>query len=784
MPRTTRKRQEAVPTAPTVPLTRAKRKAVQRKNPSTSTSTTRRRGRPPATTAPRKTAYKDKRGQTPALPTVEAGSDTETEEATEEETQRKVAATGGTESDKVIDSQVNDSSSSDDSEDATVVRNLLTPRKRQKRRRASSSDDEEDQDEGDVTARAGTVIPETDYEGPVFTSPQRSPRRAGQKTYGKQKRPDKGKGKAVDPSFSPSVAQGGPAEEEEAGESDRSADPDRREDEEVADQQQPVASTSRKPSQNKSSGNSRPKKRVAASASQKSPARRPASSSYHARNAPTKEQAQQQQDPASETDSASSEGEGRPPGQRTSPRRRFELAPSEDEATDDGEDETKTMYPPEMFQHRAFIEAEDGGRRRGWVADRFWVHDQWDSPGKREKVVAYIEENGGRVVKSMKKAQIAILPEWSFDEYKELYAEATAAGAFPIVYAWVKDCGRHSVKEGRAVRLSLSKYAAPKRGPRADGRSKRYLRLSYEETEKFARLYARWARKEISRGEMLERMQSQFFDGTKRTTIDGFDACLKENEQQIRSLAKRINREAIRQYTDSEADGDATDAAARTEDEAYEGMRRSRSQSRPRPSSSAAAARQREVDDDTDDADDVDDADAEAAQLEALTTLAAKHGRTPHLVKSIYLACAFDFESTRTVLDILKEFDLGTVGLSPDDSADSDEYQRAMQTARDQSLDRVEAIWSPSLDRKLLQRGANFDAKVARDKNIAIEMVRDRREALEVVQGTGFESWYPDEEGFERWRREVADGDEEEEEEEEEEESELEPLDGTAAAAA
>jgi hypothetical protein len=429
MPPTTRKRQEAVPTAPTVPLTRAKRKTAQRKNPSTSTSTTRRRGRPPATTAPRKTAYKDKRGQTPALPTVEVSSDAETEEATEEETsprptprvgsssnvsngqtepagtprKRKVGAKGGAESDKVIDSQVNDSSSSDDSEDATVVRNLLTPRKRQKRRRASSSDDEEeDQDEGDGAARAGTVIPETDYEGPVFTSPQRSPRRAGQKTYRKQKRPDKGKGKAVDPSLSPPVAQGGPAEEEKAGESDRSADSDRRADEEVADRQQPVASTSRKPSQKRSSGNtphrSPPKKRVAASASQKSPARRPASSSSHARNSPAKTKVQQQQDSASETDSASSEGERRPSGQRLSPRRRFELAPSEDEATDDGEDETKTMYPPEMFQHRAFIEAEDGGRRRGWVADRFWVHDQWDSPGKREKVVAFIEVSTWRGV--------------------------------------------------------------------------------------------------------------------------------------------------------------------------------------------------------------------------------------------------------------------------------------------------------------------------------------------------------------------------------------------------
>ena len=235
----------------------------------------------------------------------------------------------------------------------------------------------------------------------------------------------------------------------------------------------------------------------------------------------------------------------------------------------------------------------------------------------------------------------------------------------------------------------------------------------------------------------------------------------------------------MRQYTDSEDDGDATDAAAGTEDEAYEGMRRSRSQSRsqsrPRPSSSAAAARQREVDEGVDEA----EAEAEAAELEALPALAAKHGRTLHLVQSIYLACAFDLDSTETVLDILKEFDLGTVGLSPDGPPDSDENQRAMQTARDQILDRVEVIWSPSLDRKLLQqRGPNFDAKVARDKNIAIEMVRERREALEVVQGTGIESWYPDEEGFEQWRREVADANDSEEEEE----SELEPLDGPAAA--
>jgi hypothetical protein len=93
------------------------------------------------------------------------------------------------------------------------------------------------------------------------------------------------------------------------------------------------------------------------------------------------------------------------------------------------------------------------------------------------------------------------------------------AGALPILCAWVKDCARKSVEEGRAVRLSRFKYPPPRPPTIPDGRSKRYLRLTYEETEKFARLYARWARKEISRREMLERMQSQFFDGVSPYTL-------------------------------------------------------------------------------------------------------------------------------------------------------------------------------------------------------------------------------------------------------------------------
>lgn len=93
------------------------------------------------------------------------------------------------------------------------------------------------------------------------------------------------------------------------------------------------------------------------------------------------------------------------------------------------------------------------------------------------------------------------------------------AGAVPIVYAWMQDCARKSAKEGHAVRLSRFDYTAPLPRTRTDGRSKRYLRLTYEETEKFARLYARWTREEISRGEMLERMQSQFFDGVSPLTL-------------------------------------------------------------------------------------------------------------------------------------------------------------------------------------------------------------------------------------------------------------------------
>ncbi|GAA5881988.1 hypothetical protein JCM3774_002564 [Rhodotorula dairenensis] len=778
---------------------RPRRKATLPKVPSTSTSTRPKRRPPPQPTAPRKTAYKEKRGQTPAAPAIEASSDDSSTEAdddghsaaetgTEEDnagdahpadkSSKRKAAVQGSETGKVTDSEADGGSGSDSS--STAVRNLLTPRKRQKRQRRTS-----DEEQTHAT-RTGTVVPETDYEGPGLVSSQRSV----QNTYAHRKRLEKGKGKAVDPppeptpTPSPDRAQGaGPEDEEDSEEGGEEADG--AEDEHVvAARRQPVASTSRRPSQQKAFANtprrrSPAKNRVAADS--REPPARPASPAL-VRNSARK-RASQRRDPVQQhLSTSSSESEEGSTEERASPRhrRRFQLAPPEDGDFDEGDDrwnENETMYPPEIFQHRGILVTEDGARELGWVPDRFWVHDQWVSRGKRDQVVAFIEDNGGQVVRSMKKAQIAILPAWYSEGYRDLYAETLALGVAPVVYAWVQDCARKSAQQGRPVRLSRFNYTAPLPRRPADGRSKRYLRLSFDETEKLARLYARWLRREISRGEMLERMQNEFYDGTPRTTIDGFKACLEENERQIKSMAKRINRDAARQYTDSEPDGHGTDAVARTADEAYERMRRSRSRHRSASPRSADEAyrgtRKRRSQDRSASAERPD----EPAELAALSTLALKHRRTPRLVQSIYLACAFDLEATRTVLDVLNEFDLGTIGLVPNSSSEEDraEYARAVANARDQILNRVEVIWSPAQDRKLLQRrGPASDEKVARAKGVPLADLQERRDALEVIRGTGIESWYPDAEGFEQWTRELVDDDDNDDGDDAS--SELEPL--------
>lgn len=242
-------------------------------------------------------------------------------------------------------------------------------------------------------------------------------------------------------------------------------------------------------------------------------------------------------------------------------------------------------------------------------------------------------------------------------------------------------------------------------------------------------------------------------------------------------MAKRIIRDAARQYTDSGTDGSGTEVATRTEDEGYEGMQRSRTQhqsistrsedevydgarNRRRRDQSASPRRG---------GSDLPD-EVEAAELAALSTLASKHRRSLRLVQSVYLGCAFDLESTEIVLEILKEFDLGTIRLSPD--ADREAYARAKQAAADEIFHRVRVIWSPAQDRKLLQRrGRRSDEKVARAKDIPVAKVQERRDALEVIQATGMESWYPDAEGFERWTSELVD-----EDDDAGEESELEPL--------
>ncbi|GAA5978138.1 hypothetical protein JCM10908_004242 [Rhodotorula pacifica] len=811
---TTRKRHEFTLEIPTVPAARPKRKAAVKNLPSTSKPTT--RPKRAAATAPRKTAYRVKKGQTPAQDEDrESGEDemaisshrdettTEVEDDDEQDdddnnttvqakdnARKRKATSKGSETEKVTDSEAGDGDSdSDTSEDSdAAVQNLLTPRKRQKRQAQRLSDEEEHEPEG---GRAGTVIPDTDYEGPALTISQSLPSssRKVSQTYASRKRVDKGKGKAVEPS--PEATADNQEDDEEIEEAE-GADGEESE-EVVAGQRQPVASTSRKPSQKlsgKAPHRSPPKKRVAAPPPG-SPAR--PTSSKKQRPSPRKRVVQQPDpSPAAQQQngaapSSESEQEQQSPPRRTSPRRTFQPAPSEDgdgdhddddDDDDDCWDENKTVFPPELFYHWK--------RARGGQADRIWVHDQWVSQGKRDQVVAFIEDNGGRVVKAMKKAQIAILPPWYSSGYEKLYEEARGLGVWPLVYAWVQDCARKSAQQGRAVRLSRSDYGAPMPRRKADGRSKRYLKLSYDETERFAKLYARWMREEISRGEMLERMQNEFFDGSPRTTIDGFAASLKEHEREIRSRAKKVIREAERYPDDEGEEGHTTDAAGRTEDEAYEGMRTRRRKTPRASSSSSKHGQRREIEPERGGRQ--EEAESGPNDLEALSTLSTTYRRPLNLIHSVYLACAFNLSATEAALQILREFDFGTMDLP----SDSEECQRAMLTARDQIHAQVGLMWTPAEDRKLLERGSKFAKQVAREKDLELEEVLDRRSALEAIQGGGLESWYPDKEGFEQWRREVLDEEDQEEEEaedavaqqgsdgaeeeEEEEMSELEPL--------
>ncbi|GAA6016516.1 hypothetical protein JCM8202_006067 [Rhodotorula sphaerocarpa] len=729
--RSLRPRMEIVPPAPRVTRSEQAATAARKERPSTSTAPAKRLNTGSRKTAPGAHAATEteesasateaetepegesdatpapQQQQQPAVPhhhttttEVEDSDDPSHQTAQPQRPRAGQAATAGSETEHVADS---DSAVGGGSADE--VADLLTPRASKNKRKRTATTSSKG---GRPRKRQGTVVAETDHELQelAFPSRARQPPKNSQ-VYGKRNHKGKGKEvankKAVDSAASDVAASESPeiVEEDQLATEHEVSEAERHE---------PVASTSKgkKRSPAKSSGRSPGKKRPA---TETSPARASASRRYTS-DTP---QPRRRRDAPSQNASV-----------------RISQAPNDDvedrfERDYEGEerwDESRNMYPPQLFVHPRRGARGDGDE--SWRADRIWVHNSWVKPGKRDQL------NGARVVDTLEEAHIAILPPWYTPGYAALLEKTTMLGVFPTVYGWVQESAERSLEEGRPVRLSRLRYIAPE-PKEPDRRSKRYLRLTAEEQERFARLYASWKSGDISRIEMLEQMQSRFFDGTPRTTIDGYAASLAENEADIKALARRWQHGAHR----AEETGSEDDAlAVESEEEAFEGMRRGRSRSRPAPTRGRRSDAAKEAGDDF---------------ATRLTELSLSYRHSLDLIRSICLACDLDLDWAETVLHLLGDFERVVVGLTPDHA----EWQSAAARTRKQILDHDEVVWHPKTDGQLRRTADGALADIAAGLGLEVDVVRARKKLLEAVKAAGAKGWYPDEEGLRRVQEDV-----------------------------
>lgn len=388
--RSLRPRMEIVPPAPRV--TRSNQAATARKErPSTSTAPAKRLNTGSRKTAPgahaateteesasATEAETEPEGESDATPApqqqqqqpvphhhtttteVEDSDDSSQQTAQPQRPRAGQAATAESETEHVADS---DSAVGGGSADE--VADLLTPRASKNKRKRTATTSSKG---GRPRKRQGTVVAETDHElqEPAFPSRARQPPKNSQ-VYGKRAR--KGKGKEVAPEAVESAAgpdsHADPEEDQLATEHEVSE----------AERHEPVASTSKgkKRSPAKSSGRSPGKKRPA---TETSPARASASRRYTS-DTP---QPRRRRDAPSQSASV-----------------RISQAPNDDvedrfERDYEGEerwDESRNMYPPQLFVHPRRGARGDGDE--SWRADRIWVHTSWVKPGKRDQVCDYLE---------------------------------------------------------------------------------------------------------------------------------------------------------------------------------------------------------------------------------------------------------------------------------------------------------------------------------------------------------------------------------------------------------
>ncbi|BGP68361.1 Proteophosphoglycan 5 [Rhodotorula toruloides ATCC 204091] len=544
--------------------------------------------------------------------------------------------------------------------------------------------------------RDTTAVPETENEGEgaAFQELHRSQRAA--RTYGKKGVTAKGKEKAVEPVEEP---QGVDEDEEDQLDSDDVAPPA------AQKENVPLAtanSSKRGASVSQKKRKPLPKKRVAPRRSE--PPQTP---------------------PLTDPDYSPSE------------RAAFDGL-SDSDAGDEGEEmEQGFSHPPQIFQQRSV---------EGWRPDRIWLHHEWNKEGKRDKVVKYIKDHGGRVVKKMHNADLAILPPYEADCYAQLYSDTLRCDAVPITCLWLKDCSERSYADDRPTRLEPLKYVASAPIKR-DSRSRRYRRLNDVEKDKMAEFYALLQAGKMGRRELSERMERLLYDQTGRTRSE-YSALLDEYEHQIKGLAKRLPHQRGTSMGDGQLfNDDATDSDASAPHAQPPRKRR-----RTSPA--------------TGNGDPAPDYTTQHTQL----SLAYK--RPLPLVEAISLSCSLSIARTETVLAALKEWEMATMGLPVEEAIAGE--------AADRLLQEVGAIcWGPRTDRDIV-KGKKSAEEIAERCGKTVEEVEDRRNFLEALGEDDRLGWYPNEAGLKRVLEErlddESDGGEEQSGAEEGEEEELFPL--------
>ncbi|GAA5885450.1 hypothetical protein JCM6882_009625 [Rhodosporidiobolus microsporus] len=231
------------------------------------------------------------------------------------------------------------------------------------------------------------------------------------------------------------------------------------------------------------------------------------------------------------------------------PAAEFHASSSDEDVEQDGHipvpsdvDEPDPEKPPELFMHLNAAEDE-------WVPDRIWLHDDagaWRE-GDKEKWAARIERHGGKVLEQISEFAIAILPDTDAAGYEDIFDYVTQFDATPVSHMWLSACYSRSRDLSHPYRYSLSTFAAPRPPGRnaAERRARKAKKwkLTPNELKRFAVLYQRHhdpEERDATLNWVMETMQREFFDGSERTTISGFQHLFKTHRAEIRAQADRV----------------------------------------------------------------------------------------------------------------------------------------------------------------------------------------------------------------------------------------------------